>query len=288
MKFEISGGRIKVKKLAVAVIVIFVLGLLLVACGGSKRTTSADQNSVQSGATKTVQTVATAENSGKKLDVVGKTCLTAGTYKVTSKDLGEAFVNSFCSELAKGKVSGPDDDPASSPQPKEGFKSAGELNFDSVKIEQTGSRGDLVDFLVSFKNCADCPREFKGNVHFYLNQLDEWQLSGNIIFFETKESGQAKVLREVKVTHLSTDVRLGPVNTEPETDISVTGGPLKFYILCQFDDGNLTELSRFQDKNNQTYSWQVNNPPPEWTTVKVVAYSFEKYGFKTDPIYLNK
>lgn len=285
-------------KKVLAVLVLIGLAVWLTACGGgSKKPNSfvfGNQNSPVS--QQTSQKENPTKNTANGLGVSGKGCPSSIT-KVTSKDLGQAFVNAICSTLKNGTAYGPDDKSAYGGGNFQfgiiGFKPEGSLRFASVTTG-SGSVGSVatVNSEINFHDCSDCPRDFKVMAVMELNPLGEWQLQENyrITFIETAASIKTKALRDVKIEVLSREFTLKTGDSSFDPKVKVQGNPAAVILLCQLEDGRSVEVIGSYSKVglNDPDSWGAAKGDLDGTKMKIVAYAFIKNQIRTDWVYLDK
>ncbi len=284
-------------------VVLLVVGFLVMwsGCGGGSKKTLLPEKTVQPEATRTtvVSPPVAKATSGKgeqTVDVAGKTCLPAGTYKVTSKDLTEAVVNTVC-KAADHYVDGT-------------------LEFVSLQlIQQQENEGVRVKLKVSFRNCDDCPRDFIDATSFSKNPLGEWQLpSGDRVELEeTEESRYAKLaynqkiaeqknreaLSRVTMTLLSDKVSHVRELLSIELSLRVefpTGVKLHFRLLGQLDDGRIVEFGSASLRAVDTWTLTANDFQfaGYQGSTRIIAYKLTVGsgdgvgGVETDWIYFNQ
>ena len=278
------------KKLFVLSFVVFSLGFLLAACGGGSKKTLLPEKTVQPEATRTtvVSPPVAKATSGKgeqTVDVAGKTCLPAGTYKVTSKDLTEAVVNTVCQAVE--------------------HYVEGTMEFVSLQlIQQQGNEGINAKVKVSFRDCDDCPRDFIDLTSFSKNPLGEWQLSSGVRveLEETEESRYAKLAYNLEKTMVAVqakaaDVRIELSETSLFTDsgspflnvrISVFGEPQIIKLLGQYDDGSVENFRTGDSGPSRRFMTEKQTTFYEKTHVVILAYSFSLGSYESDWIYFNQ
>lgn len=272
------------KKLSIIAVVVFSLGILLVACGrdssSSKKTSVIPQpQKTQSPASKGDSST---QDQGKELDVSGKTC-NESAQNVTSEDLTEAFVSTVCQfqksrNIYIDRLLSPD-------KPLEGS-----IGFVSATVKESldGSLADL-QFEVALSDCSDCPRQFHGTSQFSKNPLGKWQIESgaHVSFTEDEDSKNAIISRHVKITlPESYSIRLQSGQGSFKLAVNVEGEPQEVFLQVQIDDGRIVEFEsfkpRYQDFTNRgsTYDSRIE------TDVKVLGYSYRKDSFKPDWISL--
>ncbi len=290
------------KKLFVLSLVVFSLGVL-VSCGGSSsNTTPLPEKPIRPEVASSVtakQPSATAKSSNgeQTVDVAGKTCLPVGTYKVTSKDLTEAAINTICSWKYQAGVI-------------EVYP--GDFVFESLSTSSETNGSDVkADFAFSTRNCEDCPRDYLGKAIFHRNPLGEWQLlekSGG--FKETPDSIAASKTREVEKTEqaerdifsgvkievlVTTGVFDGPRGKLHNVQVHVEGHPHVIYLLGQVNDGRVLEFESepgegIQSGTTVEIKFFISPFRNDITSksVEVLAYSFRVGQKKSDWVYLNR
>lgn len=283
------------KKVFQLAVVVFILGMLLAACGGSSKKI---ENTTT--ATKVAATVAVASptaTTDDQLGVSGKGC-PANITKLTSADLGEALIINICSELAKGNIWGPGyDEEEPGYLPYGNIEPAGTARFDSARSQENTKREPGawdVWFTISFQDCSDCPRVFSSKVYLVKNLLGEWQFGDVpvISFEETPESIKAKAIRDVKIAVLAPEFTL---DMPMESYISIQGYPSLVMLSCQLEDGTgrVVEVDFSRRPRAEEFQISTNGTIPNGVKLRVLAYRFMKYATSRNPydsdwIYLNK
>lgn len=288
-------------------VVLLVVGFLVMwsGCGGGSKKTLLPEKTVQPEATRTTVVSppvakATSNKGEQTVDVSGKGC-PADITIVTSKDLAEAVINTVCGLAQKL-------------EDHTGKKPEGIIQFISLKTIQTGGdAGEDTSVVFSFKDCADCPRDFEWQWRFSKNPLGEWQAveiptygwgpketRSSIADKEARDTAktaqaESGIFSGIKIEVLTTSGVLEFGDTLQRIQLQIEGAPKVIYLLGRLEDGRAVEFkndARKEIQPNATAEFnffalatQTDSVSP---TVQVIAYSYQVGENRSDWVYLNK